>query len=595
MFRRVTLITMLLLAAGVGGCSPAVKKTAEARPVPPWLQAPVTEKIAEPADDPAALCPASVRLYVRVDGLKRWRAGARADPMVEYVNRVIGSVQPPGLWRQAGRRLGLDAAGVLDAYFGDVVAVVEQKIDGHKAVVVMSRADHDALAKLPGAVDAEPYSGLHHVGPFTLLRLREGEKDYAMAIGHRWMMLTEAEDVEHLLTLITGVATGEAALRDDEAYQKMLAKLPASQERSVVLFSRNSRDTEHHALTVVEHGAMETVDYVARIPRLDEYVQAPPPEVPPEVPPEASPEVLPEVPPATPSGEVQFGPLPAGTIAAVSVNVLEGSLDRLAHRQSHGVRLVEGLRPPIVLFLGSVPGAEVEPDPGIEVPVLGFALPADTPELAKKLDALVRMLHLVLSIGELNPVQTVFGIRTLSHGQVTYHEADFGRAIARRFDDNDLGRLANLPDAAGLTRLSFGRIGDWYVVCSQRTFFNRCIDAEADPSRRLTAAADFDGFGFTDRPRLLASALTRAPELSRLVEGVADFYRRAHLDHDNLVAAQIDTAPPADRLDIESPMRYIAGALKHRRSFSFQMWSDPADSIQPDQPMLRARMHIAGP
>jgi hypothetical protein len=497
------------------------------------------------------------------------------------------SVQPPGLWRGAGRRLGLDAAGVLDAYFGDVVAVVEQKVDGRKAVVVMSRADGDALGKLPGAVDATPMSGLGHVGPFAMYRLREHDKDYAMAIGQRWVMLAEANDVEHLLTLVTGVATGVAALRDFDAYRNMLAKLPAEDERSVVLFTRNARNTEQHALTVVEHGSLETVDYVARIPRLDEY--APPP---------GSPSMAdaPADAPAgdAPPGEVEFGPLPAGTIAAASVNVLEGSLDRLARAQSRGVGLIEGLRPPIVLFLGSVPGNQVAPDPGIEVPVLGFALPVDTPELAKKLDALVRMVHLILSLGELNPLRTVFGIRTLEHAGVTYHEADFGRAIARRFDDNDLGRLANLPDAAGLTRLSFGRVGDWYIVCSQRAFFNRCIDAEADPSRRLTAAADFDSFGFTGRPGLLASALTRAPELSRLVEGVADFYRRAQLDHDNLLAAQIDTAPQPDRLNIESPMRYIAGALKHRRSFSFQMWSDPADSARPDQPLLRARMHITG-
>lgn len=590
MVRYVGFIVMLVTMVVAGGCAKPVKQAADDMPVPPWLQVQVTERIVEPGDDPAAFCPAAARLYVRVDGLAQWRANAQADPLVEYVNQVILSVQPPGLWRQAGKRLGLDAAGVLDAYFGDVVSVVEQKIDGRKAVVVMSRADHAMLNKLPGAVDAEPMNQPRRVGPFAMYQLHEGDKAFVMAIGRRWMLLTEAKHAEHLLTLMTGVAVGESSMRDDEAYQKMLAKLPGGERRTVVLFTHNSRNTEQHALGVVEHGTHEVIDYVARVPRLDEFT----------VPPAGASmsETIGEPPASNPPGIVEFGPLPASVISAASVNVLEGSLDRLTRARAGGIGLIEGLRPPIVLFLGSVPGAEVTPDPGIEVPVLGFALPADTPEMAKQLDGLVRMVHLILSLGELNPVQTVFGIRRLSHGGVFYHEADFGRAIARRFDDNELGRLANLPDAAGLTRLSFGRVGDWYIVCSQRSFFHRCIDAEADPSLRLVASPEFDTFGFTERPRLLASAFTRAPALSRLVDGVADFYRRAQLDHDNLLAAQIDTPTQPRHRDIESPLRYIAGALKHRRTFSLQMWSIPGeggsegdDAARPE-PLLRARMHI---
>jgi len=575
-------ITLALLCGAMIGCESAPKQVEQVEELPAWARPAVRQRIIEPEDNPAKFIPASARLYLRVDGLRRFRANTQDDPLVEYLNDVLLTVQPPGLWRDAGRRLGLDAVGVLDTYFGNSAAIVEQKIDGRRAVVVLSRAGSLDLQQLPGAVEARPLDGSPQLGPFDLYELHDSDTRFALAVGSRWLALVEHRHLDHLRHLLTAVAAGDKPLADLPAYRNMLDRLPTGS--AVTMFSRNRRDTEHHALTVTRHAAdpSATVDYLARIPDFEKYTQ----------------------PPIAPG--VTFGPLPNSTIAAATVNVLRGSTRHAAKASPSHSELLDALRPPVLLYIGSVPGRELTPDPGIDVPVLGLALPIRSDKLAAQLDSAIRMIHFILSLGELNPIQGVFGVRTRTRGDVTYHEADFGRALARRFEGSDLAELANLPESAGLTRLSFGRVGDWYVICSQRTFFDRWIDAAADPARRMTAAASFDQFNLEDRPRLLASAVTRAPELSRLVEGVADFYRRTQLDPDNLAArtvtrTTIHTAPDPDDLDkIESPLRYLAGALKHRRSFSVQMWSTPdtaaaADDDADQPPLLRARMHITGP
>ena len=170
-------------------------------------------------------------------------------------------------------------------------------------------------------------------------------------------------------------------------------------------------------------------------------------------------------------------------------------------------------------------------------------------------------------------------MRRVEVGTTTFHVADFGQALVKRLKDPQLSPLIRLPSSAGLARLSFGRIGRWYVICSQEAFFRRCIAADADAAKRLTHTSTYRAFTFESRPGLIASALTRAHELSNLVGNSAEYYRRAHTE--TPAAAGTDRKPA----DLEAPLRWSADALRSRHAFYFQLWHD-ADGV------LRGKLRI---
>jgi len=550
--RLILIVALLLLTA----CQSARPAAPEAE-IPPWQRASVTRKIDEPEDDAAELVPADARWYARIDGLADWLDERQGDPLVNHLWKVIRSYQPPQLWKRGGERLGVTDRELILTYFGRTLAVVDQKIGDVHGVVVMTRADESALRALPQALSLSPAGEQDRIGPFSLYIALDGEKEYTFAIGRRWLMVTETKYIDHLRRLMTAVAAGQRPLSRNRHFNALLRQLPRDHDARVLV--RDSDGDDHHALTLTRDGQALTADYMAEAPRLHSYIKD-----------------VQEV------RGVEFGPMPDSVVLALSVNVLHRSvpgaalLNMLLFPQNFKDRVRPSIAPPIILFLGSLSPERVEPDPGVAVPVVGVAVRLTNPAVADDLDRMVRGVHFLLSASRLDLASGLFGVRRVKRDGLEYQVADFGPAIQRRVGDASIRRLTNLPSSAGLTKLTFGRIGDYYVICSQEAFFRDWHEAEQEPSRRLTSAPGFDDFRLEERPRLLASFLLRAPELGELLHQVADYWR----------IAQPKPQPPAVAMPtpirsrepkpdtIEQPLRWIADGLRYRQSFSVQLWRD---------------------
>lgn len=554
--RWVLLITTILLA----GCE-ALRRPETQTEIAPWLRESITRRIDEPQTDAADLVPGDARWYVQLDDLAGWLDDERGDPLVDHLWKVIRSYQPPQLWKRGGERLGVSDRELILTYFGRTLAVVDQEIEGVHGVVVMTRADEPALRALPDALGLSP-TGVHdRIGPFALYSGYEGEKEYTFAVGQRWLMVTEAKYIAHLRRLMTAVAAGERSLRKNKKFNSLLKALP--DDRDAVVLVRVSDAGDHHALTIARDGQALTADYIAEAPQLHQYIrdvqQAP---------------------------GVEFGPMPESVILALSLNVLHRSvpgsalLNMVLFPHNFRDRVRPGLAPPIVLFLAALPPERVKPDPGVAVPVVGVAVRLTDPAIARDLDRIVRGVHFLLSASRLDLASGFFGVRRVQHDGLEYQVADFGRAIQRRVGDSGIRKLVNLPSSAGLTKLTFGRIGDYYLICSQEAFFHDWRDAAQQPSRGFAATGAFDEFQLEEHPRPIASFVLRAPEFSALLHQVADYWKTAQE-----MPVAPDATPPAAKAKpaptveaepdpIEQPLRWVADGLRYRQSFSIQLWRD---------------------
>ena len=528
------------------------------------------------------MCPTDVRGYLRVDDVAQLRASGQSDPLVAHVWEAIQSVGTPACWDHAAAYLGLDNSAMLDTYFGQTVALVDQKVDGDHAVVVVSRIPAGVLKQLPKAAGLRPWDPSRPdefvvraatFGPFATYTTDDPGEQFAFAIGRNWLMIVARDRVNHIRRLLTtsrqpaetDAPQSEAAAADQplaglESFQKLLAKLPI--ERTAVLFTRNGRGNENHAAVVVRRGTEMTVHYAATGTELTRVKDR-----------------------AEHSEGVDFGLLPASTISAATVNMIDSShkrfrmLDMMLFPHSVGTSVLTKLSPPMIGFLGQVPGEEVTPNPGGDVPVIGVAVKLKDPSAAKNLDRLISRVHFFANLGELDLIRSLFGIQRVKAGDTSFHVADFGRAISKRLKDPHLSPLIRLPSSAGLTRLSFGRIGQWYVICSQEAFYRRCIEAEADPSKRFSQTDLFRRFTFESKPELAVSAVTRARELSAMLDNTVDYYERAHTEAGAKRQA-------SRRLgDLQEPLRLFAEALKHRHCFYLQLWHD-------DEGILRGKLQI---
>lgn len=573
--RCLILIPLLALLTACRGGSP-VK---DAGATPPWLRPDVTRKIDEPRDKPESLIPGDARWYVRIDGLADWFGQSSGDPLAAHLWGVVKSFQPPKLWKRGADHLGLSSEQAAELFFGKTVAVVDQEIDDVHGVVVLTRIETDDLDKLPEALGLVPTAGQDRIGPFKTYTVMAEEKEYTFALGQRWLLVTESKYADHLRRLASAVAAGTPPIGKSKRFNALLKELP--DQRDAVVLVRDATDApgggDHHALTVIREGQAINVDYLAEADAIKPWIED-----------------------VQESPGVDFGPMPDSVISAVSINVLQNSppgagfTNMFLFPRNFKKHVRPAIAPPIVAFLASLPADRVQPNPGVSVPVLGLAVRLTDPDVADELDSIVRGLHFVMSTSRFDLAKGLFGVRHIKAGGLDYHVADFGPVLQSRIENEGFKRLADLPSSAGLTKITFGRINNDYVICSQEAFFHDWKRAREDASLRLESSVEFGGFGLEPRPHLLASFVTRSPKLGALLKDVADYWKRAQA-----AGAVAPKKPePKDRpvkaepkkVDdgIEQPLRWIADGLRHRRSFSMQLWRD-------DRPRLYGKLRIAGP
>jgi hypothetical protein len=198
-----------------------------------------------------------------------------------------------------------------------------------------------------------------------------------------------------------------------------------------------------------------------------------------------------------------------------------------------------------------------------------------SPKVANDLNRLVMGVHLLTNLGELDMIRFLFGVKRIKHEHGIYRVADFGKAIATRVKDSPLADLFQLPSSAGLTHITFGPVGDWFIVCSQQAMFKQCLAVANDPDNSLTQWQDDQLIPLNDtHDQLLVSGISRIADIAPLVNDAADYWR---------ISGMREKSGPYD-----APLQWLASVLRHRRALQFQLWRTSDNT-------LRGRLDVLGP
>jgi len=566
--RRLPLLIWMALLEAACSSTPGPPPLPE--PTPAWRRPEVLDLLTEAAEDPAALVPADVDVFVHLRNGAGILDADDSDPIAREAWSAIEETIPGGMWELAATNLGVDERDLLRELFTRDLCLVDQTIDGRRKLSVLALVESDLLAKLPRAAELEPWAEQPTVGPYRLYRGTSEDHDYLLALGESRLVFSSTKGADHVRRLLVAGSDGTPLLADNEGYRDLMSQLP--RKHNGVVFTQSRDGEEAHAVTLIRDAGRYEARYVAHAPDVMKYVEA-----------------------LEPGRGVDFGPQPVDVVAAGTFNLMtkdvpaEGLLDTLLFPYSFRGRVLPRIEPPILLFLGKVPRADIRPDPGFDVPVFGFAIRLTDPEVTADLDRLCSGLHFLASISQLALIEGFFGVEAidsqLDGEPLAYHRADFGPVLRAGGSDSLLAKLASLPNARSLTRVAFGRIGDFYVICTQEAFFRRWTQAQSGRAARLTAADDFSEFEFQDHAGLIFSALTRGRELSALVNETITFVERARgkdaeekpePDHDSRKSSTGNRRPgprdPDDATRITRPLRWLANGLEQSRTFSVQVW-----------------------
>jgi len=270
---------------------------------------------------------------------------------------------------------------------------------------------------------------------------------------------------------------------------------------------------------------------------------------------------------------VDFGLLPETAIGAGSLNVIHyspkdlGILDLPIIFGSVRKRILPGLSPPVLGFVGAV---QLEPrtgEAGPVAPAAGAAVRLADRSVAKNLDSVIRTLHFLATLGRFDLANALFGVSTAEEQGHRFKVADFGSTLVRWIKDPGLAALANLPGAAGLRHIAFGRIDDWYLICTQEAFFRQCVNAHGGRLARFADTERFRAFATEPRPKLLFTAIVDSPRLSVLADHITDQLRQSR-PSDAKSAAPV-AARPARR---PAPFSRLNDAL-NRAAMAFRIVS----------------------
>ena len=569
-------------------------------PAPP--PEPFTNPAGIPEDNFAFLTPARVSLYLQFDNVATWRGSPANEALAAQVFKAMKEVLDPQAWSIAAGTLGLSTEQLRDQCFGQSLAFVG--VDGGEglAYAVWSRADPARLLALPGAMQLKPISNSKGSDAMTLyvsaddsllLAIREDRLLVAPGRHRAWFeqlaafastqLQSPSDDAVTLRAVSTSsafIAMTEAmpqakvvasrhdkVLARDERYQDLLQKLPS--ERSVLLFTQDPKQDGRHAVVVAMKGEHLSAHYAARIKKFDEFYRQ-----------------------FERAGGASFGPAPSDAIAAASVNLIKkdnkgmGMLNFFVFPRNMEDHVLPKLAAPMVVFLTSMPGSELKKDVTVRVPVGVVAIRLKNRDVADDLDRIVGGFHLLANLGELNVIEGVFGGQRETEGDVAFRVADFGQAIVKRIKDPATVKMFKLPELQLLTRISYGRIGDWYVLCTQEKAFRQLVKQHGKSEATLDGSGAARAFQLDAGGEVIFNGVVRAPQLAGLSDELTEYWKKLEVKAELPAPTQEEAAARKKREEtaaarqIRKPMEWIADAIKHRHSFSVQVWRDEAGDLR---------------
>ena len=392
------------------------------------------------AQSPAMLAPADTPVYVHIHKPAEWFGDLTQGPLGEKFRDQVETSEGSGDLLAA---LGMNLDEFLAAYFGGDVVMLSPGGDKEGAIFTqVSKANREhAIDSLKLQLNGDIAGHPVYVGP-------DGNGYFVMT--EDWVAMCDQSAVDYL-TSILKQDKNAPRLADTARYAKWTAELPADRSMTALVYEN---EQSQHALGVVRKGKGLDATYLGTSPDFDELMG-----------------MLGE------TGVAEFGPLPSNTIAALSFNIVADDkikqqfqgLDMLLGGKTFAKDVLPKLDPPTLLFMGSVPGDQVEPKVGVQVPVIGLAMKMNDPSVAEDL---TRLFDNVVLIGNISVAQLQAGPipqRTATYKETTFKVAELGTPVAKGLD---------FPELAPI-QIVYGQVGEYYIVCTQEQYFKQCIDANA--------------------------------------------------------------------------------------------------------------------
>lgn len=276
---------------------------------------------------------------------------------------------------------------------------------------------------------------------------------------------------------------------------------------------------------------------------------------------------------------LDFGPLPATTIAAVTLNFKlpappnEKQINHLLAGKSFRADMLPKLGAPIVAFLGEVPGEELEPKRSFSLPVAGLSIRLKDASVAADLTNAINILVVMANFAAAKWEAPDIPVRDVIHREAAFRVADVGPLLSSRAKRDEFKPI----------NVAYGRVGDWYVICSQEKFFTQCVDANIDPSRRFVASAPFQAMALQGREGPILTAVLRPAALAAHVDGWLAHLRSAR---SQVVEESHKEQPGTLEAQFVRGARIAAGLLGHYQSMTLQAYRD-GDGIAAEASVIR--------
>lgn len=396
------------------------------------------------AQAPAELAPADTPVFIHINEPADWFGELTDGPLGQKWRAMVEEAEGSGDLLAA---LGMNVDQFMDAYFGgDVVVLGKGKdADGNEGPGVIftqvDQADRDhaiesLFLKQAGDIAGNPvYTGDDGNGYIVMT--------------DKWVAMCDLKSYAYLQSILKQPADAPK-LADTEVYAKWTKELP--EDRAMTMLAIESADSQH-AMGIVRKGKGLDATYLGIKPEYDEMMA-----------------MLGE------TSVAEFGPLPVETISAITFNIestdeARAGMDKLnvlLSGKSFVDDVLPKLDPPTVLFMGSVAGDAVEPAVGVQVPVGGMAFKMNDTSAAADLNLMFDNVVMLSNVAVMGFEAGLIPQRTGAYGGSSFKVAELGKPIARGLD---------FPELAPI-QIVYGTVGDYYVVCTQETFFKQCVDAE---------------------------------------------------------------------------------------------------------------------
>lgn len=486
------------------------------------------------AQDAASLVPGNAAVFIEVNDLATLRKDWASDPLAKFLQSNLPMTPEPEGWVQVQKVLGLSGDEVVDRFFGKTVAlVIFNPGDNDPGMVLTKISDADmtlAIEKLQ----------LKPVKDFAGYRgFKTADDKSHIALGNGWAIVTQPQ---YSAAAQAVLEAKEKPLADSELFKSWLGKLPAG-DRAATFYVRQNDDNVH-ALGVYRKERDLTIQYRGKAPELAALFAN-----------------------LGTGGSLDFGPLPASTIAAITSNIVippgpnSKQLDRMFPGKSFEKDIHSKIASPAVVFLGEVTGDKLAPNPGLSLPVVGVSLKLRDPKVADDLTKAIDGLMFVANFAASKWQAPLIEVKAQQHGEITYQNANVGIALAHRTERAEIQALT----------LTYGRVGDWYVICTQDQFYKQCIDSHLDSTQSLIASRPFTSMGLKNHGEPIATAVLKPSALAAHMETWVAHWKKVR---PQVVEASDALEPTTPEAQLVRGARIISGLLDHYQSMSLQAYRD---------------------